>query len=182
MTLVPIIYTSLVIFASFTFLVIVFSYISFKARSRNSPAGRQRSIVQPAAVYIPKPVFVQPQPVKTVPVRNSYPYSEPQGPVPYPKYQASYREPEYDLTERNRTREKPDQSQRNMRTMRRNPSRERLEIMNNSERFARDLIPEPNYNYRNAAVMLDANLLNYYSDGSELNFSIMNTRDMMNAV
>ena len=184
MSLVPIIYTSLLIFASFTLLVIVISYLSFKAKSGHNVRNSSNGIKLSGISYVPKPALIQTAPTKIVPARENYNYNfnnyiERQRNAVHPKHQ-SQRQDEHTENNRNRDRiaEETVSPQRNIRTIRKNPTRERLEIMNNSERFTREYEAEPNPGYRNAGIVLDTNLLNYYSDGTDMNFSIMNTQNL----
>jgi hypothetical protein len=155
MSLLPIIYTSLLIFSIVMTVILVVSYISYKAKRRNSEP--QNSIyenpVHNAALVISRPNYTKPQPAAVpVPVTVNF------QPV----------RTQYNETRRASTvsiQQRAVQEQR--RESREIPSRRRFQVMNNTSneyigRFQSSgmggfaTVPAPEFNF-----------LNYYSDQKE---------------
>jgi hypothetical protein len=181
MTLVPIIYTSLLIFTALLFIVILFSYLSYKAKSRGKLPKREVDFIRYSPVPVVQPVYVksnnqvhrqvQVQPVIQTakrPVQN--------------KAQEQYQNPRDNS--RNERRESGSQGQylntqniedKNQRPRSLTENREkmrfqtRIEIMNESEKFrntkVRNNPPEPALKRASRSTGLsELNVLNYYSD------------------
>lgn len=167
MTLVPIIYTSLLIFSAILVFVILVSYISFKARSSGKKPVAAQSVkhsmvVKPAILqnyHTPVPVFV---PVE----KSSRPvYLEP---TSNQKKQIVLN---IDRTQLERQRSFENSSGRKVSQNRPRVTREdRIAIMNETNQFR-----VSNYGSRVALEksqqkLPDMNLLNYYSDRSDSEF------------
>ena len=182
MTLVPIIYTSLIIFASLLTLVIFISYIAFRIKSRNT--------IHPSAAaadyaYRPRPAFVQTPAPQRIPIQykpqplrlSYYPSSQKNNYQTYPKpYEENYiKHDNSRVTNDNRRSSFTQEPQRKTRQI------ERLEIMNQSERFRRtsefDDMP-----IQSSGSISDSNLLSYYSDRTDLEFSVLNANYLRNAL
>lgn len=150
MTLLPIIYTSLAIFAVVMSVIIIVSYISYKAKQRN--AIPDNSIYRDT--YSPAPREVYTRPV----------YSVPQ-PIPVPVYsqpaRTVYSEPRRDSIQPNGS-----MRREQTRTATEYTSQKRFQVMNNSR-------PEYISKFQTSAVAFNTapapefNFLTYYSDQKE---------------
>ncbi len=183
MTLVPIIYTSLLIFSSFLLLAIIVSYISYRAKARGKlprsiePIPTRRLVLAtntlPIDNYVRKPIAKQMQTGLPITINNNFSGKKhfTQG-VENSKTARQKLYPHEYLTRineqnKNLKANKTSPNQRNKTTQ--IIERRRLEIMNQNENFR--TIGEGR-NYREDLPKLGPNLaemnvLNYYSDNNE---------------
>jgi hypothetical protein len=184
MTLVPIIYTSLIIFASLFFFIILASYIAFRAKSGNT---LKPNIDEPQFAYIPRPAFVHSVPVRKesiqVPTRII-----PQSNVSR-STSISYKAPETKFNTKTISNREITESRREENIISRRSSEqkyrtrqtERIEIMNNSEKFRRTSEFD-NFHVQAGGTISDSNLLNYYSDQANIDFTVMNASYLRKAL
>ena len=161
MTLVPIIYTSLLIFSAILLFVILFSYISFKAKSNmrkahelRVPLRNHNVQIRPAAISVQHtPIIIRkenPVVVRQNQVREEYSRSQsikPSNPNDYRQYQTRNHSP------------RPTRLTRE----------DRIVIMNDSNKLHTDRTVPSQAEQRIFQKLPDLNMLNYYSDrtGSE---------------
>ncbi len=159
MSLLPIIYSSLLIFAAVMTVILIVSYISYKAKSRNSIPDN--SIYE--NIPVPAPVVASNRGNYTYsqPVRNTAPatYTQPVSTV--------YRE-----TRSNTGNYYTQDYSAQRKPTRETTSRKRFEVINNSSR--NDFLPSLKNNSfggYSSAPAPEFNFLNYYSDRKEDNLS-----------
>jgi hypothetical protein len=175
MTLLPIIYTSLLLFATLLFFVLMVSYISFKVKSKGTmPGSRQIEIPQPAPIIIP----AKASPARVV-VRESYPldYSKLEKRIQYQTSSINnYRNEEHIRPSERKPRPIELSTRYSTNNYRSGKSsgfeKSRIKIVNTSEHpnFSSfretTIIPK----IKSAQGLTDMNLLNYYSDRNESGF------------
>ena len=174
MSLLPIIYTSLVLFAGILFFVLIVSYISFKLKSGGKgPRYQQLEIAQPAPIIAP---------VRTVQskvaVKESYPldYSKLEKRIQYQTSSLNhYRNevPQSQVERRPRQMERTTRYQTNNNgfSQSRGNENSRIQIMNTSERMNNSFsVPSQKYVTKSAHGLSDMNLLSYYSDRNDNGF------------
>ena len=152
MSLLPIIYTSLLIFTVVMIVVLLISYLSYKAKQRNAVPDNsmyEDTIDQSGSIFVHHPAFtpaVQPIPV-AVPV-----YSQPARTV-------------YTEQRRNSSTMYTTERQEQRRVTKDTSSRKRFQVVNNNSRseFLQNLQPTSLGGYNRAPVP-EFNFLNYYSD------------------
>ncbi len=184
MTLVPIIYTSLIIFATLLTSVIIFSYIAFRIKGGNKI--RQNSIEENYA-YIPKPVLANPAPTfnraisqrEVKPFKTEYYQSNSLNTTCINPTHANVKAVARKSTKY--VQNVNHQSMTQAKPVRIPDQKDRLEIMNNSERYRRtsefdDLPIQTN------GSLSDSNLLNFYSDKADQEFSVMNANYLRKAL
>lgn len=162
MTLVPIIYTSLLIFSAILLFVILVSYISFRTKSSlkkvnelRVPVRNNNIQLRPAAIPVPHaPIIIRkesPVVVRRNPIQLEYSHSHSERPInpnDYRQYQ---------------TRNSP---QRPTSLTREN----RIVIMNDSNKLQTGKPVPSQMNQRTYQKLPDMNLLNYYSDRTDSDF------------
>lgn len=181
MTLVPIIYTSLIIFASLLFTVIIISYLSFKVKTRNRKQPSERiGVVH--EVIIPKQIVLNGPKLDVNPIPVHYSGSA----------RANYndriiakdrreRKENYSYTQitdrRDPSRIKGEERQSIQRNERTSLRATRIEIMNESSSFRNisESNQESNHRNYNRDNIVEANLLNYYDNSTESDFVTMDT-------
>ncbi|MDP2035915.1 MAG: hypothetical protein Q8S39_02170 [Ignavibacteria bacterium] len=162
MTLVPIIYTSLLIFSAILVFVILVSYISFKTKSNlrkinelRVPVRNQSMQIRPAAIHVQHaPIIIRkenPVVVRQNQVRAEYSRSQsvkPVNPNDYSQHQTrnSYPRPT------KLTRE------------------DRIVIMNDSSKLHTDRTVPSQVEQITFQKLPDLNILNYYSDRADSDF------------
>ncbi|OGU69725.1 MAG: hypothetical protein A2499_00285 [Stygiobacter sp. RIFOXYC12_FULL_38_8] len=162
MTLVPIIYTSLLIFSSILLFVILFSYISFKAKSNLRKAselkvhvGNQNVQIRPVAIPVQHaPIIIKkgnPGLVRQNPVRGEYSHSRSANPVSIDDYR------------QNQTRNSITRPTRLTRE-------DRIVIMNDTTKLHTAKTVPSQAEQRTYQRLPDLNLLNYYSDRTDSEF------------
>jgi hypothetical protein len=159
MSLLPIIYTSLMIFTAVMTVVLIISYLSYKAKQRNSAPDNsiyeesmnynQQAAINRTAVYsspavyaTPAPVYATPAPVYAQPTRTAY---------------AEQRRPSASTYTSERT------SQRQV--TRETTTKKRFHVVNNNSRneFMTNLQPASMGGFSRTPAP-EFNFLNYYSD------------------
>jgi len=204
MSLVPIIYTSLLIFSAFMLFVIIISYISYKTKNRSHVPSYARNydplgkgvVVQPALANnyrIDRQVaFQYVMPNQT----NSYPpkiavkqnsednYSRTIQEIKQKNHDSKIRHKRNADTFNNSKRSR--ESYPATRTYKTGPTLNRLEIMNESEKFKTSSY-ESNENYsakqnKRSASHGDINVLSFYSDRSDFDSSAFSIPKIQRAV
>jgi hypothetical protein len=182
MTLVPIIYTSLIIFVSFSTFIILASYVAFKARSGNQA---RPSIEEPSFAYIPQPVKVNHAPIRREPLKVqtrtiSPSYISQQNNLNYNKTES--RPNKVFIQEIRRTQKEENfRPRKSAEQNRRSRQTDRIEIMNNSEKYKRTSEFD-NFLPQASGTISDSNLLNYYSDQADIDFTVMNANYLRKAL
>ena len=184
MTLVPIIYTSLIIFATLLTSVIIFSYIAFRIKSGNKI---RPNTIETNYAYTPRPVLANPasqfdraiiqreaKPFNTVYYQNNS-LSKSRANTRYNNEKVV--KPEHDKYVQNVNRS----SNTQIKPVHKSDQRDRLEIMNNSERYRRTSEFDDTPVQSNGTIS-DSNLLNFYSDRSDQEFSVMNASYLRKAL
>lgn len=151
MSLLPIIYTSLLIFTVVMTVVLIVSYLSYKAKRRNSAPENsiyENTVHHDASIIINRPTYAVPQ---TVPVPV---YSQPA--------RTQYQEPRrvssttQQITRHDQRRDSKDFS-----------NRKRFQVMNNTRsEYISKFQASPAVGYSTVAAP-EFNFLNYYSDQKE---------------
>jgi len=176
MTLLPIIYTSLLIFLGLLLFVIMISYISYKLKGGQNQLKRHNQFepqhaiastpirVIPSVIPAPKVVIPEYRPIKNMDSQKNT-----------NQFREADIKKELDRSEIRR----PAQLKINLDTNRngferftRRENHTRLEIMNTSEKYSNKevSIAAPIRNVRTAQSLSDANILNYYSDRTDNGF------------
>jgi hypothetical protein len=184
MTLVPIVYTSLIIFASLLTFVIISSYIAFKAKS----GSRMRPNIEEAQLgYIPRPILVNNIPLQRESNRVQTRLI-PQNYVPKPTkttpYQAEIKyKTMWNIESQKSKQENAPRKHKSSQYSRMTKQIDRIEIMNNTERFRRTSEFD-NVSLQPSGTISDSNLLNYYSDRADTNidFTVMNANYLRKAL
>lgn len=190
MSLVPIIYTSLLIFSAFLLFVIIISYISYKTKSGDRIPAHLRNHIDPLGnrlvlssmpvnnYNVGKPISIQ----SSLPVLSAIRSSNAANAhYSYENYISSVNSTQR-RSSRSKTYLEEFQDKNNTRTYKRKSTKsasvsDRLEIMNNSERFKTQVRETDSGNikahhYTNHS---DVNLFNFYSDRSDLDFVALST-------
>lgn len=177
MTLLPIIYTSLMIFSAFLFFVIIVSYISFKLKGgRNQFRNSQQ--LAPVPIIAARPVrIVSSTPVLQKPVRPNYNLNHNMIEKNINTQIKSELRNDYNDY---RAAEKRQSEHANYNVAKQNPLNRntksasratRIEIVNTSEKNNRPLTVDfPIRSIRSSQSLSDANILNYYSDRNDKGF------------
>lgn len=181
MTLVPIIYTSLIIFSVLLFSVIIISYLSFKMRSRNRknlPSDRigmtdNMNFSRPIALSGPK-LNANPLPVHSH--YNNRPKYNDQVIMDERKVRKENLS-NTQVTNRKDSFNKNEESRPHRHNERTSLRTTRLEIMNESNSFRKtsELPRESNHQSYERDKMVEANLFSYYDNNTESNFVPMDT-------
>ena len=186
MTLLPIIYTSVLIFSAFMLFVIFLSYIIYKAKSKDrvpvylrnfDPLGN-RLAVQP--LLMNNNVIRQNSVTASIPSQKKVIYLDP---VKMKNRQEDYNQAVQVMQREKSFRQRNEQVIQNENSIRKTnykskPISTRIEVMNHSEKYKTKFINEeskritaPNH-YTDHG---DVNLLTFYSDLSDLDFVSLST-------
>lgn len=204
MSLVPIIYTSLLIFSAFLLFVIIISYISYKTKSRDrvpsyvknyDPLGNRLS-VQPQVVnnykierqaahkyVVPVQSDLDSPKLAVIPKTDGYHFRTVQD-----MNQKSHEAQVYYETNVRAINEKRrgSQSSQLAKTLKPTPLLNRLEIMNQSEKFKTSVSEmEKSYSVKKEKGYTnhgDVNLFSYYSDRSDLDTAAFSIPQIQRAV
>jgi hypothetical protein len=179
MTLVPIIYTSLIIFASFLIFVVFASYIAFRARSGNKI---NRSMDEMQLGYIPQQALMNHESHRreSVPIQtrvNAQSYISQSNNITLGVSAQKYNDVNIHEIKRTQQKEISRQKKSAKQNLRSNRQTDRIEIMNNSEKFKRTSEFD-NFPTQVSGTISDSNLLTYYSDRSDIDFTVMNASYM----
>lgn len=185
MTLVPIIYTSLIIFSAISFFVLVVSYISYKAKSRNNIPSYKREAefqriklaVQPVIQRNPAIIRVQNYGTEKLKFqRDTAKHTDSDSESYNLSVQAMRRRANSTIllkqssSERHRNKEyNEDAAEKNPRGNS-NQNSQRLTIINNTERF-KSSVPREAAKKETAQRLAgnsDINVFNFYSDASDM--------------
>lgn len=188
MSLVPIIYTSLLIFSAFLLFVIIISYISYKAKSGDRLPAHLRNHIDPLGNRI----LLSPMPVnnynvgRPISIQSSLPVlsairtsNAVNAQYSYDNYisavNSTQRKSSHRKTYREEFRDKS-YTQTYKKQLTKSVS-DRLEIMNNSERFKTQVRESDsgNASARHYTSHGDVNLFNFYSDKSDLDLVTLST-------
>jgi hypothetical protein len=176
MSLVPIIYTSLALFFGLMLIVVMISYLSFRARKNTNPViaeeiRKQKAVSYPPKIivnrnqntqYIPVPRFENPQRNNTInqlePVVLPYDYFQKEQDASNNKPRISEREIKINYERR-----------KNSNTFYNRSTKTRIEIMNENKKFQK---PEEKQTIRKESLaryindLSQFNLLSFYSDNN----------------
>lgn len=203
MTLLPIIYTSVLIFSVFILFIITISYISYKTKLRGRETRKfeyPSTFNQPILVRSAFNNGIVSQPIQ---LPNQTKYIEPKNlNIPQSKpieksikqltsyleartYESLYEKKSYNYNESLPYIEKNEKSQeRKLKRYETQSLSNRLEVMNTVEGFRKtnELVnDQPIISHRNSSID-EINLLNYYSDNSDLDFMALSASRANRAV
>lgn len=181
MTLVPIIYTSLLIFAALLFTVIIISYLTFKVRTRNGKLPSER-VAMVSEMVIPKQIVLNGPKLNVNPIPVSYSNNARQNYnnliIVKDRRERKENHSSTQITSRRDSSKIKNEGRRSNRGDERTSLRAtRLEIMNESKSFrntAESHQPSTK-DYVNRDNMVEANLFNYYDNNAESDFVTMDT-------
>ncbi len=175
MTLVPIIYTSLVIFFALLLFIITVSYLSFKMKSKNRKDLYLERLAVPDSMIISKPVMMNtvklqnnPSPVQVINLSKQISNRQPI--VNDRKENRSYTQ----VTSRQDYVREKDEDLRRRHNERASLTATRLEIMNGSNKY-RKILEYKEEPYDRHGKIVDANLFNYYDNSTTDSFLHMDT-------
>ena len=186
MTLLPIIYTSVLIFSAFMIFVISLSYIIYKAKSKDrvpvylkhlDPLGNRLAV---------QPLSMNNSVIKQTSFSVSLPSQKkilPLSPVKMRSRNDEYTQAVNVMNKEKYSRQRDEQVSQNENSIRKNSNRSkpisaRIEVMNNSERYKTKVTIEENkkikspHSYTNHG---DVNLLTFYSDKSDIDLVSLST-------
>ncbi len=181
MTLVPIIYTSLIIFSVLLFSVIIISYLSFKMRSRNRKNLPSERIGMTNNLNISRPIALSGPKLNVNPLPAHSHYNN------RPKYndqvimnERKVRKNSLSYTQSTNRKDsfnKNEESRPHRHNERTSLRATRLEIMNESNSFRKtsELHSESNHQSYERDKMVEANLFSYYDNNTESDFVLMDT-------
>jgi len=199
MTLLPIIYISVLIFTSFMLFVIIISYISFKTKQRSNYDKSQGTIPAYPNSIILKPAITFNQPIKPVHIGFS-PKAQKISSVntnvirdnltkgmTRPLNMKTSLQQRKEKVVNNESRQLISQQERfEEKKLKSNYSlKARLEIMNQtqiSKRSKENVYDENIIIQKNMTGINEANLFNYYSDNSEFDFVALSANNISRAV
>lgn len=183
MTLVPIIYTSLIIFSSLLFFVMLVSYLSFKARSRS----RKNITLERIAMnngMMPKPIIVgSSNPNRFISKMQSFNDIKPKlsnRPITDGRKVSKEKSISTQITNRKELLREKEENNFRRHNDKGSLRATRLEIMNDSNKF-RNTSEYDNEHAYHHEKMIEANLLSYYDDRSETDFVFMNASALRQA-
>jgi hypothetical protein len=201
MTLVPIIYTSLMIFSALFFVVLLISYISYKAKTRGKLPKREADFIRFSPAPVVQPAYVrsnnqvrslaQNQPVIRTAVS---PVQKTAGPVQKKVYEQNINARNNVKVERSYTREQYLKAQKNNSQMQNTHGTEyprekkqfqtRIEIMNESEKFrtTQTAYNPPAPKSKKNTGLNEMNILSYYSDSDNTQMVSLNATQVRQAI
>ena len=200
MTLVPIIYTSLLIFSALFFVVMLISYISYKAKTRGKLPKREADFIRFNPAPLVQPAYVHNNPVRrnvqTQPVIRSVVNPAPKAAVPVQKivYEQNVNLRNNVKVEKSNSREQyagnqnnNSQNQRPRSTeykLEKRPTQTRIEIMNEKERYkaSNNVYTPPPKLSRGTTGLNEMNILSYYSDSDNTEMVSLNATNVKRAM
>ncbi|MCX6171157.1 MAG: hypothetical protein NTX65_17625 [Ignavibacteriales bacterium] len=194
MSLLPIIYTSILIFTAFMLFVIFLSYVIYKAKSKNNVPVYLKHVDPLGNRLVPQPILINSNAIRQTIIAGSIPQRNKA--IQLSAERIRNRQDEYtravqSIQNEKVSRRKNEQTQRNDNSARElinykpKPISARIEVMNNSERYKTKFTNEeikrtlsPNH-YTNHG---DVNLLTFYSDKSDLDLVTLSTPQATKAI
>ncbi|MDQ7818370.1 MAG: hypothetical protein RDU14_15185 [Melioribacteraceae bacterium] len=181
MSLVPIIYTSLILFFGLLFIFVIVSFLSFKARGKKNPVIeaeilKQKRIIQPPKLIvnrIPQNSFTFLEQNLEVRDKSIKTKSSDQPIVlPYDYFNKEQRKPKSYNTIIKRNTERIDEQKRNSRLQKTMMNKSRIEVMNENIKYRTNEVYKTDKKTSRANYINDLsqfNILSFYSDNSSEN-------------
>lgn len=179
MSLVPIIYTSLILFFGLLVIVLTISYLSFKARGRKNPVIeaeilKQKKVIQPPKLIvnrIPQNSFLeQNMDIKKRAVSTKL--SDQPIILPGNYFNKEERNQKLNSTTIQRNSERNDEQKKNSRSYKTIMNKSRIEVMNENSKYRTHEVFVTNRNKSITKYVNDLsqlNILSFYSDNSSEN-------------